>query len=222
MCALSKKCGVGEYADKPLQATNGTCYACDTTEKVYVSRRGKCEAVCQNRQLSTGGYCALACGEGDYADKPAMKSDGTCVECLKNEHCNAGELCLSKNNSSSSNYEICKLYEVVQYDGFVKLKINGQFPVSWWDTRKACQDLGYSMISGYDLYPTWTTKVENKAVEFTALGTSIRSKFYGGWFWLSQQPYHTALYSKDGKDMANNSYYTVYDTSYTNAFCKTK
>ena len=223
VCALSKKCGVGEYADKPLQATNGTCYACDTTEKVYVSTRGKCEAVCQNRQLSTGGYCALACGEGDYADKPAMKSDGTCVECVNNSDCDTGELCLSKNNSNSSAYyEVCKPYELVYYDGFAQVKVEDKIAVSWWDSKKVCEDNGYSLVSGYELFDGWKKCVGDIAScggPKTDLFNNLR-KITGAWIWVKEpwggNAWHIYLYN------GNSSHYPRRDTSYTNAFCKTK
>ena len=93
------------------------------------------------------------------------------------------------------------------------------------DTKKACQDLGYAMIAGADLYPNWTPTVEIRAVELTDLGKEIVSHFNGRWFWLTQTsiyPWHIALQNSNGNEMANNSYYTPYDTSYTRAFCKKK
>lgn len=61
---------------KPLQDTNGNCYACDYGSKIFV--RGvldRCN-ICENREL-LGEYCVLKCPD----DKPLRDSAGNCHSC---------------------------------------------------------------------------------------------------------------------------------------------
>jgi hypothetical protein len=56
---------------------SGSCYACNSTSRVYVGQNGQCSEVCSGRVKTSDGYCELPCP----ADKPLMDSNGTCHAC---------------------------------------------------------------------------------------------------------------------------------------------
>ncbi|MBO7257614.1 MAG: hypothetical protein J6V11_01595 [Alphaproteobacteria bacterium] len=180
VCALSKQCGVGEYADKPLQGTNGTCYACDTTEKVYVSTRGKCEIVCQNRKLLSNGYCIFACSD--------------------NDDCGDGKYCSDMNTSDSqANPYMCSSLNfndyTITYTDTSGTSRTDTFYVSnnymsWWDAYSACNALGkklgknLSMITASE-FVTETDGSAWNGIPGVKSSTSLSTQLYS----LSRKPY---------------------------------
>ena len=99
-------CSVSQTCDetKPLQDNYGKCYACNATDPVYVTTRGKCEAVCSNRVMNSNGYCALPCS----ADKPLVNTQGKCYACNDTTNIEVGvngecrEICPNRQKESNN------------------------------------------------------------------------------------------------------------------------
>ena len=81
--------------NKPLMDTYGICYSCDTTDKVQVGGRGKCQTVCDNRIKVSNNYCVLPC----TSDKPLMDVRGDCHACSE-----TGDIVVDGNGQCS---EVC-------------------------------------------------------------------------------------------------------------------
>ena len=72
------KCGVGEYADKPLRDIKGVCHSCTEGKGIEVGVDGQCTEVCPNLEKQ-GQYCSVfSC---NTSEKPLLSIGGTCFPC---------------------------------------------------------------------------------------------------------------------------------------------
>ena len=104
-------CGVGIYAGKPLMDDYEKCHECSEEGRIYVSNK-PCSEVCSDR-YKDGSYCYPKCGEGIYADKPLMDSNGKCHACSEEERITVGadnpcsEVCSNRYKDGSYCYHSC-------------------------------------------------------------------------------------------------------------------